>query len=828
MSKSSLLMPRITPEREQRTKSKRETLADILRDDEKAERFIRTKFPRVSDREWMRAILFDYVSGKPLVLTKTLNDVTSVALDVVGSVRMQEIVSEKTGSDDVIPLIVREVTGFYSTPFLRIGQQYQFIQEPSIRGDGGFFIYRGKPAFEKTIRASLDIGRNIQRANQNYFLLRKILKEKFSESDFSAEELEQLKLQLRVGVKLDSAVQTITNLGELENIEDENYVSNAKNITLGNSPNISARLEAGGKELTLIHPEIRKAPVLVITTPEDIEKLNQETGEIFRVSEPETIQIKDKNWSSEVVLIHGYRASATSIPIRKTEEKNLNALFSSPVRKEEKISELEQSLLNDLSVLQSGCEFWNQRARELDFSVREEKGIEFWLLDEIFSFETGQREFNGLVQKGAIGIIDDEFGKRVIVAPEHYQDSLSLLGKETDKKHEWASSLYERVLEKYKKEPDKKSEQKQETSQPTGFFNYRLKARQGFHLMHYNSYLAADLIRSAANIVSTSHLDDLVLTYLNEELKLREQTDRNEREKRIGSIDFLVRTADSLKRKDFLEKGTATRKAMMKESNLLMTRLRIRLSMSRLAEKSGKIRKTLGEQDIEKYISDLKSIVNKYKSLLEEIEKLKGTEHSHEFYRAQKGVLGMIPRIYTEIGTNEQLSSEKRIAFLYRALDSSLRHKDFCFEDIKINGRKDRTVQEYITPIDRNSYLLNLIAELEKENNFSANNEFFSSLDLSDETRKISLMPYEQKLRYARRMSCNSGSISRKMDYERDLIIIYSRISDFSIKLGDKKRANMYCSLAENMLNNIELSADERQRREKSVYELRERLRQLN
>ena len=279
MAESIVLMPR-------RVKTERETLAEILKDRENSVRFIRTKFPGIVDREWMRVILLDYVSGKPLVLTKTLNNVTSVSLDVVGSVRMQEIVSEKTGNEDVIPLIVNEVTNFYSEPFLRIGQRCQFIQEPSIRGDGGFFVYKSGDAFESSIRASLEAGREIQTANKDYALLRKILKKNISDFGFSPEELEQLKLQLRIGIEIDSAIQTIQGLRDLEYIMDKDYFSHAKNITLGNAPNTSARLEASGKELLLIHPELRRNPVLIIATPEDIEKLNTEKGELFRTTNP--------------------------------------------------------------------------------------------------------------------------------------------------------------------------------------------------------------------------------------------------------------------------------------------------------------------------------------------------------------------------------------------------------------------------------------------------------------------------------------------------------------------------------------------------------------
>ena len=787
-----------------RTSIRRRSIEDILRNPEEARRIIKAKFPKIVDIEWMRAILLSYLSGRIPLLTKALDSVTAISLDLAGSVRMQEIVSEKTQDVEIIPTIVSNVTKYYGKPFLKIAKYFTQIQEPSVRGDGGFFVFKGDQlVLEKAIRAALEAGKEIKRANQDYRLLRNILKKDIKELNFSKSELEQLRLQLRIGMKTDTSIQSILNLSlkDLDNLLDDNYIFDAKNTVFGNAPNIATRLEVAGKELILKNPELRELPALIVVTPEDLETLERKIKIRFKTTSPEIVNLKDKNWTGEIVLITGYKASS-EIRYR--------------TRKKE-ITELEQSLLNDLSVLQAGVEYWNQKLQDLNFETKEDDGIEFFLLDEIFSLEIGQKELDGLIQKKVITIQDGKFCKRVVVSPQHLERTLKQIGKEIDKKHEWAEHIYESVLER----------------KVEGLFDYRLLARQGFHLKHYDTYKAANVIRRAANIAASVSLDDLVVIYLNEEIKLREQTDRNERERRMGSIDFLRRVAESTKREDIMEKVLSVRKNRIRDAELEIKRLKIRVSMDELGKVLRERQRFLGEKDIEKDITVLKEVINGYTQLLEIIRQLKGTEFEHEFYRAKKVVLSIPYKVYGILGKSEKIAPKRRRAFLYKSLNSALIYEKFCFEDMKAHGKKHRVIKEYMNAITCSYISSRLIADLEKENEleeFSGKSisEIAEKFGISEETARIALMSYEKKLKYARRRSCREGSIARKNGYKREILRAYYNTALYSTYLKDIRRTEMYLSLAEKLFKEIEITSESKQKIQKGFKEIKEKVKKIN
>ncbi|MEM4325892.1 MAG: hypothetical protein QXU40_01160 [Candidatus Pacearchaeota archaeon] len=801
-------------------------LKEILDDSNKADEFISTKFPHICDREWIRRVLLDYAYGKPLILNNKLESVTSVAMDMVGSVRMQEIVYEKTGDRDAIPRVVKEIKNFYKERFLEIGQKHKIIQRPSIRGDGGFFIYKGKDAYELAIRAALETGREIQAANRNYSLLKRILKDKFfkdsSRSCFSEVELEQLKLQLRVGIKLDDATQTVSGLEDcLENLLEDNTVFYyVEDEVLGNSPNLASRLETAGKELTNTNPEFRNYPALIITTPENIENLNKEIGrEIFSISEPTEVFIRDKGWKGEIVVVQGYK---THIP-----------MFSiADIKKESEITELEQSLLTDLSILQSACEFWNNEAKKFGIGelINEEKGIEFWLLDEIFSFEKGQKELEGLVKKGAIEIINNKLETRIFVKPEYYKKALSNIEKDAQKKHEWAVEIYERVLEKYKEEKIK----------PENFLKYKLIARQSFHTLYYNPHRAADLIRQAANEYDllTRRIDNFLSPiYANKATELTLELFGNYQKVIISNLDFSIRKASPLLSlldinlenirkgaEDIYKKTEFLIKKTIEENNLLNRNLEILLEQRRVWERFRKIqnknsklnneKKEFEEEQREKLVSELEKIISSYSSLLKKVEELEGTSYQSEFYIHKRNILKDIAYFYNCIGniilSKEKQDHEKLREVYYRCIEYHLKSIECCLEDWRRNGKKRRSINSFNTACIETSYIIGWTAELERKNKVSLRDKPPYYSELSEKTKKIFDMGFEEKIRYARRIACRSASLQRKAyTGPIELAETYFIISDYSIDLKDIKRARRYFHLGEKNLRFAEETLSE-------------------
>jgi len=791
-------------ELELKPKTQREKLYERLMKPEEAQSFIRQRFPKITDIEWMSAILTEHLAGKPVILTRSLDDVTAVSLDLAGSVRMQEIVSEKTKDDAVIPLIVHKVTEFYRQPLITVGKKFKFIQEPSIRGDGAFFVFKGSyDALEKAIKASLEAGRRVENANRGYGLIKFLLEKDLKEYDFTKDELEQLRLQLRVGIKTGSAIQAISDLSqeELDNILDDEHIYDTKNDVLGNAPNTAARLEAAGKELIARHPELRQKPVLIIATPGDIENLERQTGARFKTSEPETIILKDKNWQSDVVLITGYKTStAVSVP--------------SEIRKEE-VSELEQSLLNDLSVLQSGVEYWNQKAQELQFSIKPEEGIELFLLDEIFSIETSQRELEGLIEKGAVKIIESQFGKRIIVTQEHYEKSLALIGKEIDRKHRWASDVYETILGKL--------ERKAKPEEGEAFY-YRFLARQGFHLKE-DSHKSKDVLFRAAIEAFNVEMFGLATIYTFEAEKISSQLHEAGRIKRRSALNFLRICAINDRRIDISDETTKKRMEAIKSNELESKVLEIEVDRDKLYGELTKQRICLEKDEEDTEI--LKQLIEKYKLHLPLIEELKETEFSDDFFKYKKGALMTIGQIYRLLGQSKKTSVEEKRAFLYKALDYAFVVERLCLEDLR-KKKREKLFRDCLISIDGIVMSIDSITTIEKENNlgFSGKtaNEVASELEVSEETAKICQMNYEQKLRYAIRKSCKEGSIARKRGYNLDSQRIYSNIAEFSFNIGDIRRAKFYLGLSEELFGKIESGEKYKQMMQQKLQDLKEKL----
>lgn len=781
-----------------------ENLEFILKNlPEESHEFLERKFPDMFgsqwsiDIEWLKAILISMLNKRDVSLIRTLDDVTSISSDLSGSTRMREIVAEKTGDNEAIPKVIREATAQYMAPFYRIGNYFRHIQSPIKAGDGSFFIFKGgEEALESSIRAALEAGKEIRHANQNFRLLRKILK-KDPNQYFSQDELEQLKLQLRVGIKTGKAIQEITDMENLNIILKNSYKSYARSEVTGESPDNAARLEVAGKKLIEMYPELRHQPVLIAVQPEDLEKLERKTGARFKTSQPETVFLKDKNWSSEVVLVIGYKASAKQIHFTKRAE----------------ITELEQILLNDLSVLQSGIEHWNQKAQELDFKDKQE-GIEFFLLDEIFSFDLGQREFDALVQKGAVKIIDAEFGKRVLVSQEYYQKSLELIGKEIDRKHEWASKFYEAFAERVQKE------------KPIGFFEYRLLAREGFHLMHFDPYKAVEVIRKAVNKSANLGRFDLATTYGDIEEILRQQTSSDEINKRISTEDFLILNANRAGKRNLAGEIKNRRRSMISDIELADLRLKIRDNVSRLSEILHEQQNALekGEEDV----GVLESLVKEQEKLAEQITQLQGTQFSYEYYKYEKIKLTELRSTYLVLADSKKISLEKRKQYFYRALDSISILERLCLEDLKVNGEKEKIMTDVRGSMMIYAQIISFITNFEQENpsDFSGKtlSEISSEFEISEETSRIVQMNYEQKLRYKTSKYLRASKIAKKRNYLQDLRIIYSNIAYTYFDLENIEKSEKYLSLSEEVLSRIELSEENRRKIQERLNVLRQKI----